>query len=71
MSDHDPYSDRQLAFQATLAWTPEMQRASDSPHSKYRHVYPTVRIDTPLDPSTRPMPNANYGGKSPDVARRC
>lgn len=26
-----------------------MQRAPDSPHSKYRHVYPIVRIDTPLD----------------------
>ncbi len=26
-----------------------MQRASDSPHSKYPHVYPIIRIDTPLD----------------------
>ena len=26
-----------------------MQRAPDSPHSKHRHVYPIVRIDTPLD----------------------
>lgn len=26
-----------------------MQRAPDSPHSKYRHVYPIVRFDTPLD----------------------
>lgn len=27
-----------------------MQRAPDRPHSKYRHVYPIVRIDTPFDP---------------------
>jgi hypothetical protein len=26
-----------------------MQRAPDSPHSKYPHVYPIVRIDLPLD----------------------
>ncbi len=26
-----------------------MHRAPDSPHSKYQHVYPIVRIDTPLD----------------------
>jgi hypothetical protein len=28
-----------------------MQRAPDSPHSKYPHVYPIVRVDTPLDPN--------------------
>jgi hypothetical protein len=28
-----------------------MQRAPHSPHSKYPHVYPIVRIDTPLDPN--------------------
>jgi hypothetical protein len=27
-----------------------MQGAPDSPHSKYPHVYPIVRVDTPLDP---------------------
>lgn len=26
-----------------------MQRAPDHPHSKYLHVYPIVRIDTPID----------------------
>ena len=26
-----------------------MQRAPDRPHSKYAHVYPIVRIDTPID----------------------
>jgi hypothetical protein len=26
-----------------------MQRAPDEPHSKYPHVYPIVRIDTPID----------------------
>jgi len=26
-----------------------MQRAPDRPHSKYPHVYPIVRIDTPID----------------------
>jgi hypothetical protein len=28
-----------------------MKRAPDSPHSKHPHVYPIVRIDTPLDPN--------------------
>jgi hypothetical protein len=28
-----------------------MQRAPDRPHSKYPHVYPIVRIDTPIDQS--------------------
>ena len=27
-----------------------MQGAPDSPHSKHPHVYPIVRVDTPLDP---------------------
>jgi hypothetical protein len=26
-----------------------MERAPDTPHSKYPHVYPIVRIDTPID----------------------
>jgi hypothetical protein len=26
-----------------------MERAADRPHSKFRHVYPIVRIDTPFD----------------------
>jgi hypothetical protein len=26
-----------------------MERAPDTPHSKYPHVYPVVRIDTPID----------------------
>ena len=26
-----------------------MQRAPDRPNSKYSHVYPIVRIDTPID----------------------
>jgi hypothetical protein len=26
-----------------------MGRAPDQPHSKYPHVYPIVRIDTPFD----------------------
>lgn len=26
-----------------------MHRTPDSPHSKYQHVYPIVRIDTALD----------------------
>jgi len=26
-----------------------MQRAPDQPHSKFRHVYPIVRIDKPFD----------------------
>ena len=26
-----------------------MQRAPDTPHSKYPHVYPIVRIDIPID----------------------
>ena len=26
-----------------------MERAPDTPHSKYQHVYPIVRIDTPID----------------------
>jgi hypothetical protein len=26
-----------------------MERAPDTPHSKYLHVYPIVRIDTPID----------------------
>ena len=25
-----------------------MERAPDTPHSKYPHVYPIVRIDTPI-----------------------
>jgi hypothetical protein len=28
-----------------------MERAPDRPHSKYLHVYPIVRIDTPIDQS--------------------
>jgi len=28
-----------------------MQGAPDSPHSKYPHVYPIVRLDTPLNPN--------------------
>jgi hypothetical protein len=28
-----------------------MRSAPDSPHSKYPHVYPIVRIDTPLSQS--------------------
>jgi hypothetical protein len=28
-----------------------MQGAPDSPHSKYPHVYPIIRVDTPLDPN--------------------
>lgn len=28
---------------------PVMERAPDRSHSKYRHVYPIVRIDTPFD----------------------
>jgi len=28
-----------------------MERAPDTPHSKYPHVYPIVRIDTPIDQS--------------------
>jgi len=28
-----------------------MRRAPDLPHSKYQHVYPIVRIDTPLQQS--------------------
>jgi hypothetical protein len=28
-----------------------MQRAPDRPHSKYPHVYPIVRIDTPIGES--------------------
>jgi hypothetical protein len=26
-----------------------MERSPETPHSKYPHVYPIVRIDTPLD----------------------
>jgi hypothetical protein len=26
-----------------------MKRAPDAPHSKHPHVYPIVRIDTPID----------------------
>jgi hypothetical protein len=26
-----------------------MERAPDTPHSKHPHVYPIVRIDTPID----------------------
>ena len=26
-----------------------MERAPDRPHSKFKHVYPIVRIDTPFD----------------------
>jgi hypothetical protein len=26
-----------------------MERAPDRPHSKYPHVYPIARIDTPID----------------------
>jgi hypothetical protein len=26
-----------------------MERAPDTPHSEYPHVYPIVRIDTPID----------------------
>jgi hypothetical protein len=28
-----------------------MERAPDTPHSKYPHVYPIVRVDTPIDQS--------------------
>jgi hypothetical protein len=28
-----------------------MERAPDTPHSKYPHVYPILRIDTPIDQS--------------------
>ena len=28
-----------------------MERAPDRPHFKYPHVYPIVRIDTPIDQS--------------------
>ena len=28
-----------------------MERAPDRPHSKYPHVYPIVRINTPVDES--------------------
>jgi hypothetical protein len=28
-----------------------MERAPDRPHSKYLHVYPIVRIDTPIEQS--------------------
>ena len=28
-----------------------MERALDTPHSKYLHVYPIVRVDTPIDQS--------------------
>jgi hypothetical protein len=28
-----------------------MERALDTPHSKYPHVYPIVRVDTPIDQS--------------------
>lgn len=28
-----------------------MERALDTPHSKYPHVYPIVRIDIPIDQS--------------------
>ena len=38
-----------IGFLSAVAKTHRMQRAPDTPHSKYPHVYPIVRIDTPID----------------------
>ena len=40
-----------LAFPSYSPTLPQMERAPDRPQSKYQHVYPIVRIDTPVDES--------------------
>ena len=40
-----------LAFPSHWPKLPQMERAPDRPHSKYPHVYPIVRIDTPIGES--------------------
>ena len=42
---------RQLGFPEPLTQTRAMERAADRLHSKYPHVNPIVRIDTPIGQS--------------------
>jgi hypothetical protein len=39
----------QLVFLPWLAYTRRVERAPDQPHSKFKHVYPIVRIDMPFN----------------------
>src|SRR6516162_3915671 len=42
---------RYLGVSRTTGLNSRNERAPDRPHSKYPHVYPIVRFDTPIDQS--------------------